>query len=113
MKMEAPEAVLFIQKLRGIGPWTANLTIAWTHGWADAVPTGDYHMPNMISWALAGEARADDDRMLELLEPYRGQRWRVLRLIGASHIKAPRRGPRQGGWQNNVDLATARREGKR
>ena len=28
--------------------------------------------PNMVAWALAGEPRGTDERMLELLEPYRG-----------------------------------------
>jgi len=32
--------------------------------------------------------------MLELLEPYRGQRGRVIRLLEASGIAAPRFGPR-------------------
>jgi hypothetical protein len=32
--------------------------------------------------------------MLELLEPYRGQRARVIRLLEASGIRAPRYGPR-------------------
>ena len=50
-------------------------------GDADAVSVGDYHLPNQVAWALAGEARADDARMLELLEPYRGQRGRVIRLL--------------------------------
>jgi hypothetical protein len=32
--------------------------------------------------------------MLELLEPYRGHRARVIRLIAISGISAPRFGPR-------------------
>jgi hypothetical protein len=32
--------------------------------------------------------------MLELLEPYRGHRARVIRLIGVAGITAPRYGPR-------------------
>jgi hypothetical protein len=32
--------------------------------------------------------------MLELLEPYRGHRGRVLRLLFAAGIEAPRYGPR-------------------
>jgi hypothetical protein len=32
--------------------------------------------------------------MLELLEPYRGHRARVIRLIGVAGIMAPRFGPR-------------------
>jgi hypothetical protein len=51
-------------------------------------------VPNMVAWALAGEPRAGDARMLELLEPYRGQRGRVQRLLELGRIVAPRRGPR-------------------
>ena len=62
-------------------------------GDADAVPTGDYHIPNTVAWVMAGEPRADDARMLELLEPYRGHRWRVIRLAKANG-SAPKYGPR-------------------
>ena len=41
-----------------------------------------------------GRPEAGDEEMLELLEPYRGQRWRALRLIEASGVGAPRYGPR-------------------
>ena len=60
----------------------------------DAVSIGDYHVPNTVAWALAGEPRAGDERMLELLEPYRGQRGRVQRLLEVGRITAPRYGPR-------------------
>ena len=63
-------------------------------GDADAVSVGDYHLPHLVAWALAGEPRADDARMLELLEPFRGQRGRVIRLVVAGHAGPPRRGPR-------------------
>ncbi len=53
-------------------------------GDADAVPTGDLHLPDEVGWALAGERRADDARMLELLEPFRGHRFRLLRLLLAA-----------------------------
>ena len=61
----------------------------------DAVSVGDFHLPNLVSWALAGEPRGTDERMLELLEPYRGQRGRVQRLLEAGGITAPRFGPRR------------------
>jgi hypothetical protein len=48
----------------------------------------------MVAYMLAGEERATDDRMLELLAPYAGQRGRVLRLLLAGGRAAPRRGPR-------------------
>lgn len=78
----------------GIGPWTAAEVALVALGDPDAVSIGDYHLPNQVAWALAGEARADDARMLELLEPYRGHRGRVIRLIVSGGISAPRFGPR-------------------
>jgi 3-methyladenine DNA glycosylase/8-oxoguanine DNA glycosylase len=78
----------------GIGPWTVGEVTRTALGDPDAVSVGDYHLPAMVAWALAGELRADDARMLELLEPYRGQRGRVVRLLEASGIAPPKRGPR-------------------
>ncbi|MEO6121979.1 MAG: hypothetical protein ABIW46_02110, partial [Acidimicrobiales bacterium] len=63
-------------------------------GDADAVCTGDFHLPNQVAWCLAGEARGDDARMLELLEPYCGHRARVQHLITAAGVHAPRFRPR-------------------
>ncbi|MHB8670728.1 MAG: DNA-3-methyladenine glycosylase 2 family protein, partial [Acidimicrobiales bacterium] len=80
--------------LPGIGPWTAAEVGLVALGDPDAVPVGDYHLPNQVAWALVREARADDVRMLELLEPYRGQRGRVVRLVLAGAGPAPRYGPR-------------------
>ena len=59
----------------------------------DAVVLGDYHIPNIVAWVLTGRARADDRRMLELLEPYRGHRARAVRLILAGGARAPSYGP--------------------
>lgn len=81
--------------LPGVGVWTIGSVLGPVLGDPDAVPVGDYHHPNTVAWALAGEPRADDDRMLELLEPYRGQRGRVLWALGAVAGGAPKYGPRQ------------------
>ncbi len=78
----------------GIGPWTAAEVGMRAFGDPDAVSIGDFHIPNMVAWALAGEPRGTDERMLELLEPYRGQRGRVIRLLELAGFKAPRFGPR-------------------
>ena len=83
-----------LQRLPGIGRWTSAEVKRIVLGDPDAISVGDFHVPNLIAWALAGEPRADDARMLELLEPYRGQRGRVQRLLEASDIRAPRWGPR-------------------
>lgn len=81
-------------EVAGIGPWTVGEVTRCALGDPDAVSIGDYHLPNLVAFALAGESRADDARMLEILEPYRGQRGRVVRLLEASGIGPPRRGPR-------------------
>ncbi|MEW5992149.1 MAG: DNA-3-methyladenine glycosylase 2 family protein [Chloroflexota bacterium] len=78
----------------GIGPWTAAEVTLRALGDPDAVSVGDFHLPNLVAFALAGEPRGDDARMLELLERWRGHRARVVRLLEASGIEAPRYGPR-------------------
>lgn len=80
--------------LPGVGPWTAAVVTSVSHGDPDAVPVGDFHIPNAVAFALAGEARGDDERMLQLLEPYAGQRGRVIRLLMSGGHGAPRFGPR-------------------
>jgi 3-methyladenine DNA glycosylase/8-oxoguanine DNA glycosylase len=65
----------------GVGPWTRARVVLHALGDADAVCLGDLHLPHLVAWALAGEPRADDQRMLELLEPFRGHRARVQRLL--------------------------------
>lgn len=92
--MESAAARRRLMAVRGIGEWTAAIVMGAALGDPDAVPVGDYHIPNMVSWALAGEPRGDDDRMLELLEPYRGHRRRVLILLKQAGISAPRYGPK-------------------
>jgi 3-methyladenine DNA glycosylase/8-oxoguanine DNA glycosylase len=88
------EAEQRIGMLRGLGPWSVAEVARTALGDADAVSVGDFHVPNIVAWALAGEPRGTDERMLELLEPYRPHRGRVQRLLEASGIRAPAFGPR-------------------
>jgi len=92
--------------VQGIGAWTTAEVARVAYGDPDAVSVGDYHIPNMVSWALAGEARAGsrdalvgarspaDQRMLELLEPFTGHRGRVCALLEHAGYAPPRFGPR-------------------
>jgi endonuclease III len=82
--------------VQGIGPWTVAEVARLAFGDADAVSVGDYHVPNIVAWALAREPRGSDERMLELLEPYRPHRGRVQRLLEVSGVRAPAFGPRMG-----------------
>jgi 3-methyladenine DNA glycosylase/8-oxoguanine DNA glycosylase len=92
--MTGRQARMLLARVRGIGPWTVAEVTRVAYGDPDALSVGDYHIPSVVAWALAGEPRADDARMLELLEPYRGQRGRIQRLLEVSGISPPKRGPR-------------------
>jgi len=83
-----------LRSIPGIGPWTAAEVGVRALGDVDAVSVGDFHLPHLVAYALAGEPRATDARMLELLEPYRGRRALVVRLLELSGVAAPRYGPR-------------------
>lgn len=87
------EAQARLRHIHGVGPWTAAMVTAMSFGDADAVPIGDVHIPNGVAWMMADEPRADDARMLQLLEPYAGHRWRVIRLA-KEHGAAPKYGAR-------------------
>ena len=92
--MPVDQAYERMMAFRGIGIWTASLVLGEAIGDPDAIPIGDYHVKNTVSWALAGEPRGTDERMIELLEPYRGHRQRVVRLLHLGGIGAPKYGPR-------------------
>lgn len=87
------QPVTRLRAVPGVGAWTAAETSQRAYGDPDSVSVGDYHLPSVVGWALAGKP-VDDDGMLELLEPWAGQRQRVMRLIEASGFRKPRHGPR-------------------
>ncbi|MEV7226256.1 DNA-3-methyladenine glycosylase 2 family protein [Polymorphospora sp. NPDC051019] len=91
---DSAEATARLTAIPGIGPWTAAEVVRIAYGDADAVSVGDYHIPNTVAWALAGEPRGDDARMLALLAPFTGHRGRVCALLDAAGLHAPRFGPR-------------------
>jgi 3-methyladenine DNA glycosylase/8-oxoguanine DNA glycosylase len=88
------EAARRLGGLPGIGVWSTAEILRVAFGDADAVSVGDYHLPHLVAFALTGRARGTDEEMLRLLEPYRGQRGRVQRLLEISGIWPPRFGPR-------------------
>jgi 3-methyladenine DNA glycosylase/8-oxoguanine DNA glycosylase len=81
--------------LPGVGPWTAAET-RLALGDPDAVSVGDYHLASVVGTALTGEQRRreewTDAEMLALLEPFAGQRGRVVRLceLAAARRLVPR-----------------------
>lgn len=81
--------------LPGIGPWTAASVVQVTHGAPDAVIVGDYHLPQIVTWALIRDPSGTDERMLSLLEEFKGHRARAVRLIVTLGTRPPHRGPRR------------------
>lgn len=77
--LEAAKARLLA--VRGVGPWTVGLACGHALGDPDAVPVGDLHLPSMVTQFLAQERKGTDERMLELLGPFAGHRFRAIRLI--------------------------------
>jgi 3-methyladenine DNA glycosylase/8-oxoguanine DNA glycosylase len=82
-----------LRTIPGIGVWTAAETLQRSHGDPDQISVGDYHLASVVGHALTGSP-TDDDGMLDLLQPWAGQRQRVVRLILASGRRQERRGPR-------------------
>jgi 3-methyladenine DNA glycosylase/8-oxoguanine DNA glycosylase len=78
------EADRRLRTIPGIGVWTSAEARQRAAGDPDAVSVGDYHLKNVVGWALAGKDRSTDEEMLALLEPFRGHRHRATRLIGLS-----------------------------
>ncbi|MET9551556.1 DNA-3-methyladenine glycosylase 2 family protein [Streptomyces sp. NPDC006645] len=92
--MEPELAAARLELIPGIGPWTSAEVLQRSNGAPDAVTVGDLHLPGIVGYALAGRPDTDDAGMLELLEPYAGQRHRAVRLILLTGRTPPRRAPR-------------------
>ena len=84
------EADRRLRTIPGIGMWTSAEARQRAAGDPDAVSVGDYHLKNVVGWALAGKDRSSDEEMLALLEPFKGHRHRATRLIGLSGARAAR-----------------------
>lgn len=93
-RLRPEQADARLRSVPGIGPWTSAEVRQRALGDPDAVSVGDAHVPRLVVHALTGEVSDSDERMLAVLEPYRGHRFRVQRLLELSDVRAPRFGPR-------------------
>jgi 3-methyladenine DNA glycosylase/8-oxoguanine DNA glycosylase len=91
--MPEDQALERLRSVPGIGVWTAAEVAQRALGSADQISVGDYHLSAFVGWALLGKP-IDDDEMVELLEPWRGHRQRVVRLLELSGAQKPRFAPR-------------------
>jgi 3-methyladenine DNA glycosylase/8-oxoguanine DNA glycosylase len=58
--VDSAEATRRLTALAGIGVWTAAETVRVAFGDPDAVSVGDYHIKNIVAYALTGEPRGTD-----------------------------------------------------
>lgn len=83
----------YLQTQPGIGAWTTAKTLEISHGDPDQVAVGDFHYKHIVAHHLTGRDRGTDEEMLELLEPFRPHRGRVIRLLHTLGHE-PKFGPR-------------------
>ena len=57
--MPLPAAYARLRAMPGIGPWTAAEVAVRALGDPDAVSVGDFHLPSLVAYALAGEREGD------------------------------------------------------
>lgn len=74
------DAARRLSAVRGLGPWTVAEVAQRALGDTDALSVGDFHLSQFVGWALVGRP-LDDAGMVELLEPWRPHRYRVVRLL--------------------------------
>jgi 3-methyladenine DNA glycosylase/8-oxoguanine DNA glycosylase len=92
---ELPSPGAQLRLLPGVGQWTVGCVLASAMGDPDAVAVGDFHLKNVVVHAFTGRPRGTDEEMMDLLEPYAGQRGRVVKLLLLDGHRAPKFGPRQ------------------
>ncbi|HEY3736238.1 MAG TPA: hypothetical protein VGL26_02245 [Jatrophihabitans sp.] len=92
--MEPEAALARLRSVPGIGVWTAAEVAQRAFGYEDAVSVGDFHLPSSVVHFFTGRARGSDEEMLELLEPWRGHRQRIIRLVLLAGVHKPKFGPR-------------------
>jgi 3-methyladenine DNA glycosylase/8-oxoguanine DNA glycosylase len=91
------QASVVLGSFRGIADWTTAKTLEVSHGDPDQVAVGDFHFKHMVVHHLTGRDRGTDEEMVELLEPFRPHRGRVIRLLhllGHEPSFGPRLAPR-------------------
>ena len=79
----------------GFGPWTSALVRREAAGDSDALAVGDFHVKNTIAYFFTGAHRGTDEEMVTTLEPFLGQRGRIVEWLKLEGVHAPQHGPRK------------------
>jgi DNA-3-methyladenine glycosylase II len=85
--LDAEEAHKALVKVKGVGPWTADIFLLFCLGHPDAFPAGDLALQEAAKLALSLKRRPDAARLERIAE-----RWRPLRGVAARMLWAYYRG---------------------
>ena len=91
----AHSVALLEKMVVGFGPWTSALVRREAAGDPDAVAVGDFHVKNTVAHFFTGAPRGTDEEMMKTLEPFHGQRGRIVEWLRHEGIHAPQHGPRK------------------
>jgi len=80
-------------KLRGVGPWTAQMYLMFSLGRADVFPTGDLGIVNAVTALYKFNDRATETEMLVIAES-----WRPYRSVASWYLWQALDIVRQGEW---------------
>ena len=75
------EAAAQLVSIQGVGLWALLKTLSISHGDADQVDVGDFHLKHIVVYHLTGRPRGTDGRCWSCFEPFRPHRGRVTRLL--------------------------------
>jgi DNA-3-methyladenine glycosylase II len=85
--LDAEDAHKALVRVKGIGPWTADIFLLFCLGHPDAFPAGDLALQEAAKLALNLKRSPDDARLERIAE-----RWRPLRGVAARMLWAYYRG---------------------
>jgi DNA-3-methyladenine glycosylase II len=85
--LDAEDAHKALVKVKGVGPWTADIFLLFCLGHPDAFPAGDLALQEAARLALKLKRRPDAARLERIAE-----RWRPLRGVAARMLWAYYRG---------------------
>ncbi|PRH88893.1 Fe-S cluster assembly protein HesB [Labrys okinawensis] len=89
--LSADEARLELTKVKGIGPWTADIYLMFCLGHGDAFATGDLALQEAARMLLELEERPDAAALADIAEAWRPWRSVAARLLFAYYAKIKNR----------------------
>jgi DNA-3-methyladenine glycosylase II len=87
------QVTIELMKLRGVGPWTAQMYLMFSMGRPDVFPTGDLGIANAVTALYQFNKHATENELLEVAES-----WRPYRTIACWYLWQALDIVREGEW---------------